>query len=853
MKKFTKLFLALTLMIVGWGSANAAEKQVDLQFKCEEYCAATWDAATNTFQCGKGGWNTAWTFMAAQGISGDISSYTLLHLKMESFTNSSEELTVVFKENDNSNPPSGPTHEFVAKPNSDGIWELDLTDVDWTIDITKLQDLTIYGGARTNEEEVGSVIVSEAYMIQEVADEEPSVEEKLELVHEADYSKISSYGFWSAINEAATATITVSNSLLTVTNAEATAQNHYVQYFGDDGIALEEGEEYVVKVTAKSDADGSFYLGLGGWSDTQGEDKAITAGNELAEYSIRITAKADETAHVMLQTGKLAGTIQYGKVSVYKVVKSSGEEEEDVDPGVVAIPEGYISLIANGTLDESNDVSSFFIKVAPAEKASPAEITEGVGRGKSNGLHFTSAANVTNPWDSQCWVVFTKKIPSGTKFHIEFDYKASATTSIPSQQQDAGCNYLNNNDVPFSITASDKWKHVSKDWTATVDMQSLAFNLNQVKDQAIDFYFDNFVAYMEKPVAITEWVELVDPDESFVSKEQGKNADPWLISSQDGEVTVLSADGASVDWDSQFFIKLSKKLPKGTKYKFSIEYKADKEAHVYMQSHKAPGAYTGNGNYGDFTCGTSYATHTKGTDEAPGVTNDDGIWTIAFNLAQNKSATTFNFKNISFKVPADVYETLENAPDAEAEPEPSITIASEYATFVPAYSMNIGNNEDLVAYNVAYNAEKNSVELTETSKLPVGQAILLHAEGGADTFSDGIEIERILDAQTGLKAAAGGDNPTKGDGSTIYVLANGKKGWGFYLLAADVVIPVGKGYLQIEAAGGREFIGFADDATTVKALENLKKSGTIYNLAGQQVKNAQKGIFIIDGKKTILK
>ena len=134
-----------------------------------------------------------------------------------------------------------------------------------------------------------------------------------------------------------------------------------------------------------------------------------------------------------------------------------------------------------------------------------------------------------------------------------------------------------------------------------------------------------------------------------------------------------------------------------------------------------------------------------------------------------------------------------------------------------------------------------------------------------------IPVESSIDANTPviLKAAAGdyelgivesGNTPEKndlqvsdgsvaGDG-TIYVLANGGSGVGFYLLADGVKVPAGKAYL-VANAGGREFIGFAEDATAIKSIETTKANGAIYNLAGQQVKNAQKGVFIIDGKKVI--
>ena len=162
--------LTLMLFIVCIG-VNAEKKY--LTFSCAEYCAAQWNSETNTLTWGSGGWNSAWTFMAADGISGDLSEWQSLHLNAKEFTNSQKEvLTVVFKKNDGSNPPSGPTKEFVVAPDANGDITIDLTTVEWgDCDITNIQDLTIYGGARTDANQNASVVVTDAYF--EKADAAP--------------------------------------------------------------------------------------------------------------------------------------------------------------------------------------------------------------------------------------------------------------------------------------------------------------------------------------------------------------------------------------------------------------------------------------------------------------------------------------------------------------------------------------------------------------------------------------------------------------------------------------------------------------------------------------------------------
>ena len=140
----------------------------NLTFKTEEYCAATWDSDTNTFTWGnRDGWNKAWTFMAAVGISGDLSNWTHLHLQVSNWTNASaKQLRVVFKEADGNVPSNGDIKDFVVSPNASGNIDLNLVGVNWDdCDITNIYDLTIYGCARDDESQAASVLVTDAYYV----------------------------------------------------------------------------------------------------------------------------------------------------------------------------------------------------------------------------------------------------------------------------------------------------------------------------------------------------------------------------------------------------------------------------------------------------------------------------------------------------------------------------------------------------------------------------------------------------------------------------------------------------------------------------------------------------------------
>ena len=72
-------------------------------------------------------------------------------------------------------------------------------------------------------------------------------------------------------------------------------------------------------------------------------------------------------------------------------------------------------------------------------------------------------------------------------------------------------------------------------------------------------------------------------------------------------------------------------------------------------------------------------------------------------------------------------------------------------------------------------------------------------------------------------------------------------------MAETVTIPEGKAYLIVSGGEVKPFYGFEeDDATGISLTPALSsREGEIFNLAGQRMSKAQKGINIINGKKIL--
>ena len=113
----------------------------------------------------------------------------------------------------------------------------------------------------------------------------------------------------------------------------------------------------------------------------------------------------------------------------------------------------------------------------------------------------------------------------------------------------------------------------------------------------------------------------------------------------------------------------------------------------------------------------------------------------------------------------------------------------------------------------------------------------------------------LLDAEpaaiTNKLAVSDGSN-----GVNDYVLYNGASGVGFYKWTGSALAS-GKVYLPASAvAGARSFIGFDNGATGITNSNSEAKTlfnGDFYNIAGQRVAQPTKGLYIVNGKKVVIK
>ena len=192
----------------------------------------------------------------------------------------------------------------------------------------------------------------------------------------------------------------------------------------------------------------------------------------------------------------------------------------------------------------------------------------------------------------------------------------------------------------------------------------------------------------------------------------------------------------------------------------------------------------------------------------------------------------------------------------------NITIGStEWKTIVSYKDVQVPENvEAYIVTKVTPEDTKSVASLKPVKELKGGEPYLLHYTSQADNYTMTLLTPNAPDE---LEAPKGNlllksDRKTAGtkDGSTVYVLANKSLGVGFYRWTGDD-LGAGRVYLPVGAtvAGAHEYCGFIEDGTTaILSIDDFKANvGPFYDLQGRRVDNPTKGIYIVNGKKVIVK
>ena len=180
-------------------------------------------------------------------------------------------------------------------------------------------------------------------------------------------------------------------------------------------------------------------------------------------------------------------------------------------------------------------------------------------------------------------------------------------------------------------------------------------------------------------------------------------------------------------------------------------------------------------------------------------------------------------------------------------------------TFCGSNPIDLSGTEDVKAYVVSsYEKATGQVTLTRTYYVPPFTGVVVKGNKGGYTIPAGVGQPVYPNMMKGVTTNTVLNKVQ--DDYTNYVLANKGGNLGFYAVTNNSTLAAGKAYLPLPTAdlptAAREFTLIFDDGETteiMKVASQEKASQGYYDLQGRRVANPTSGLYIVNGKKVIIK
>ena len=179
------------------------------------------------------------------------------------------------------------------------------------------------------------------------------------------------------------------------------------------------------------------------------------------------------------------------------------------------------------------------------------------------------------------------------------------------------------------------------------------------------------------------------------------------------------------------------------------------------------------------------------------------------------------------------------------------------AGFATLYSGNALDFSDLSSELTAYTATVagSTVTLTPVDDIPANTGVVLKGTAKTHYVPVIASSSTAKGDLTGNTTAATAYNAFSG--YDLYMLALNGKNEAQFTLANAGEIAAGKAFLKLIHSGSRSLsVVFADDETTaIRGIENgeMKVKNSFFDLQGRRVAQPTKGLYIVNGKKVIIK
>ena len=230
--------------------------------------------------------------------------------------------------------------------------------------------------------------------------------------------------------------------------------------------------------------------------------------------------------------------------------------------------------------------------------------------------------------------------------------------------------------------------------------------------------------------------------------------------------------------------------------------------------------------------------------------SDDGVASIVADGSSNRNVMQYNSGSSLFSCYASASQSSVYLYEmnGEATPTESKTLnSSGYATHCSQNALDFTNAEGVTAWAITGVNGENITFSQITGKVPAGTGMLLKGAANASV---------TMTSAAGAVAALNG-NLLEGTLVSKTITAGqyyGLSGNTFVPVLAGTV-PAGKALLPVSAVTTGSRLTFVfEDATGIATIENgMLTNDRYYNLSGQRVDSPKKGLYIVNGKKVVVK
>lgn len=207
-------------------------------------------------------------------------------------------------------------------------------------------------------------------------------------------------------------------------------------------------------------------------------------------------------------------------------------------------------------------------------------------------------------------------------------------------------------------------------------------------------------------------------------------------------------------------------------------------------------------------------------------------------------ANTRGYAVVGWEAPAAASQwTVEDATHFEVSL--NAVDGKSYATFCAPFGVTVA---DTKANTLKMDASKKFVTLNEIAEVPANTGVLLVNETGATTAT--VTIKDDATATVSDNALVGTLAPHAKEAGDLF-LGNNEGVVGFYDWAGTSLV-ANRAYIPAAKAAGLRALLFDNTTTGVNAATLNNASQKVFDLQGRRVEKAQKGLYIVNGKKVVL-